>query len=1546
MIPNNKPIIQLLLGALPILIILIKVILKLYSSRGCYQHVPEQSIDEIALQVEKKESLLKNSLRTRIFLYITSLVIGLVPLCTNIVILVLSSAEFGKWTDLENWNLDFIISSCGILFWMICLVLLLSSFRAVFLSTDLGHDSLLVLVDEFSLPARTFKALFSTLLLAWIPILVQFFHRIYFTASAPKSVDEKLLLFQPIFTFCLLLSCKMLMNETRFLKRLLLNDNSSKELKSSWYSQMTFSYVDDLMAVGADHPLEQEDLDALIQQDKSRVILKNFDSIKSNNRSLAHNLYVLVRKEFLWQQFATFVSTSTSLAGPLLLKLTLDYIADNSLVSHPIVPYLYGLALFIATMIRSLADGQTYFLGRRVGLRIRATLISLIYSKSLKRLSNVSPEFAVAGAKEMNPGKIANLMSVDATKILEVCCYLMYIWSTPLQALIFIAYLIYIAGLPALAGIACMIFVVPVAAYISSWLQNLRKRLMNATDARIGAVNELLQAIRIVKFFAWEKRFEEKVNMLRENELHLLWSYIFSSAAYRILWTATPVVVSFSTFATMTWLSGANLSISTAFTCLSIFQALQRPVILIPEIVVNVLEAWISYKRIHEYLDTPELADYINVNHENFRPQEGSIVQFIPDSRFRWYISGAPESGPESANSNSNTKDFVLSNIDLIFPKHGLSVIHGPTGSGKSSLMNAILGELNVIAGGIFLGGDRVLQKGQIPVAYASQQVWLQNASIKENILFGCEYNSDRYNRVIIYCALERDLQVLEGGDKTEVGEKGVNLSGGQKARISLARAIYSFADVVLMDDPLSAVDAPTAKHIFENAICGTLMKGRTRILVTHAAQLCLPKADLVVEMKRGKPSLVDSPKVEPLNEHGRSLPLQMLKQESTVSTVVQNAQSNHQLIEAEGRMQGSVELRVYWAYCQAAGGLSFVFLLVLTFCSAQILIIGNDIWIKIWTDAYSKLKEPIMFMGLWLSSQNNNFMAFSLSTSSSIDLFYYIGVYGLIGLSSILVLFFRILVVARASLRASRTLHSSLIFKILRAPIRFFEKTPMGRLVNRFSKDIKDIDMDVAQFSSDFLSNVVKVVSLIGVILIFNPYSLLGFIPVSFFYVFVGKRYLQSTRELKRLDSNTRSPIFSHFGETIQGASIIRAYSVEKRFSETLHERVDLNHQAFSLIWILNRWLGVRIDLVGALLGLTTTIAVVYASQTTFIDAGFAGLSIAYSLGFSDSLIWLVRMHAMMEMEMNAVERVDEYLQIEEEAPSVNPSNRPPEAWPSKGNIKVENLTLRYSPEGPPILSDVSFQVKPGEKIGIVGRTGAGKTTLTLAFFRFTEAESGRIWIDDYDISKLGLYDLRSKLTVIPQDPVLFEGTLRTNLDPFSEYSDDDIWESLRSCHFLESCMIHRQSSVASPNIDHMVADSLDLDFHNINLETAISEGGSNFSQGQRQLLCLARAILKRSKVIVLDEATASVDHDTDVKIQQTIRDRFKGSTLLCIAHRLSTICDYNKILVLDKGRVSQFGTPFDLIQTPGIFKQMCIESNEFAALEKMAFSSTKGGL
>ncbi|KAI8900424.1 P-loop containing nucleoside triphosphate hydrolase protein [Globomyces pollinis-pini] len=1299
---------------------------------------------------------------------------------------------------------------------------------------------------------------------------------------------------------------KLTCNEARFQNRLLLNDLSPKELGVSWFSWFTFSYLDDLITIGREKPLEDNELDNLIPGDTCVEIMKNFEKIRDPNRPLMWNIFKSVQRYFILQQIASLVTVFNIIAGPVILREILFFVEHPSKVSHPLLPLFYGLLLFCSSTLRSFFDGQTYFLGRRFGLRIRAVLISLIYKKSLRRLQKQTP---IDGTiQTQNTGNITNLMSIDSSKILEVCCYLMYLWTTPLQTVMLCAYLLVVAGYAGLAGFGVLLIMVPLATYIGRCLQKTQKEMLGKSDARIAATNELLQGIRIIKFFAWESRFEEKLKILRELELKKLWAYILIAAFYRIIWIAAPIIASFCTFWVLTVGSGQQLSVSTAFTCLAIFQTMQRPLAVLPDTIVKCIEALVSFRRIESFLDIPILEDYININSPS-NSKSDSIVHFKTNSQFSWYT---PNPGSPTRSQN---RIFKLQNLGFAFPENGLTVICGATASGKTTLLSALLGELHCVDGGVHLF-DGKSSKNILPVAYASQTVWLKNATIKDNIIFGSEYDKERYESVLQCCALLKDLANLPGGDMTEIGEKGVNLSGGQKARVSLARAVYSKASIVMMDDPLSAVDAPTAKHLLEQAICGPLMQNRTKILVSHAVNLCVPKADLVVQMNRGKVTL-EAPLIEPLKEAASatdSNPNISQSEPDLKQPTVDGA--SYQIIEAETRIKGSVKSSVYLSYCNAAGGILFVVFLIITYSSSQLLIFFNDLWIKIWADAFAKPKETP-------------------------NLSYYIGMYALIGSSAILALFIRIAVVATGSLTASRSFHSRMVTRILRAPVRFFETTPMGRIINRFTKDLKDIDQDVAFFSGDFLFNIVKVLAYLVIILVLTPISAIGIIPVSLVYASVGKSYLFVARELKRMDSNTRSPIFSHFGESLVGAPIIRAYSAETQFETELQQKVDKNHQAFSLIWVANRWLGIRIDFVASLITLSTVLAVIYAAQLgSGVDEGYAGLSITYSLSFSESLLWLVRMHATMEMEMNAVERVEEYLGLEEEAPAIIEGNRPPSDWPNKGHIVVDKLTLTYSKNSTPVLSNISFDVASREKIGIVGRTGAGKTTLSLAFFRFMEPESGRILIDNVDIQKIGLFDLRSKLTVIPQDPVLFSGTLRSNLDPFNEYTDSELWNSLKEVHFLES---FKPSQLAKSLSRSESVMSIQSEVDQISLESTVLEGGSNLSQGQRQLLCLARAVLKKSKVIILDEATASIDHETDVKIQNTIRERFKDSTLLCIAHRLSTIMDFDKILVLDKGTLSQFDTPYSLIEQPGIFRDMCLESNEFQLLLDIAKRKVK---
>ncbi|KAH6599718.1 hypothetical protein BASA61_002486 [Batrachochytrium salamandrivorans] len=1410
-------------------------------------------------------------------------------------------------------------------------------------------------------------------------------------------------------------SLKTLRNEHRLRVWLTTNDKSPKETNASIWSRITFSWMDDVISLGFDRPLDLDDLNHLIPQDRSDFIITAYEGCCNANRSLIGNLAVFFAPSLAIQAVFSLVTAFATLASPYFLRKIIIFTENPASVSHPSVAVFYALAIFTFTFIRSVCDGQMYFIGRRIGLRIRSIVIMLVYDKSLRPASH--PDLHIDGSTQelgASSGKIVNLMSSDAFKILEVASYFMYLWMTPLEVILCILFLVIIAGAPGLAGVAVMVVMIPLGGVIGRLVSRLQKRLMESTDMRINAINELLQGIRVIKFFAWEPRFFSKIEQLRENELSALWSYVVTAASSRVIWTATPVLVSFLTFVSMTWLAGRDLDASTAFTALSLFNVLRMPLQTFPDIIVKLMEALVSVRRIENYLKEPEIASSVDV-----RVGLSETVQFTGDASFSWYSTQAAATRPVSH----------LKKLTLQFPKGALSVVYGPTGCGKSSLLMAILGEMHLNSGGgggVHLGP---LQRGttHLPIAFASQQVWLQNATIRENICFGTPFDSDRYQATLIACSLVKDLDNMDGGDLTEVGEKGVNLSGGQKARISLARAVYSTSPVVLLDDPLSAVDAPTARHIFDKCICGPLLAGRTRILVTHAKALCAPKADFVVRLSMGSVrNAAMSPSRNPPLSEGPELsttePIFPVKQIDTMPPPSNHQQKQHadvlpsvtvedavssstvkRITIEEARSSGSVPFRTYWVYLSSAGGPVFVLFVVLTYILAQGLMISTDLWLKTWVSAYhtpnyatdlssfSSLKGTLIQSSgtQWIVDDASLLITKSLfysmdlnhtrvaetsprtiitqwlgTSQSLVDLPFYIGIYALLGTLAIIAVLFRVWIIARGSLHASRALHNRLVMKLLRAPVQFFEKTPVGRILNRVSKDMKDIDQEVAFFTGDFFGNCISATGILCLILYATPRAIFSVFPVLLVYLVIGKQYIRSSRELKRLDSTTRSPIFSHFGETISGASTIRAYAAQDRFVKETHRRIDENNLAFFNLWVSNRWLGIRVDFSGSLITLASALASVLAVLFDYgINPGLAGLSISYALLFTDSLLWVIRMHALMEMEINAVERVGEYLQIEEEAPATIPGTCLDPLWPKNGHIRVENLSLRYSPESDPVLSNVTFECHAGEKVAVVGRTGAGKTTLSLAFFRFLEFDTGSITIDGVDISSMGLHDLRSCLTVIPQDPVLFSGTLRSNLDPFSEHTDAEIWSCLNHSHFIESLRqesLSTSSSVSSlakrgsqghlvlPRESgiHQTASSSVESFRNhestaqsISIDSPVCEGGTNFSQGQRQLLCLARALLRRSRVVLLDEATASVDHDTDLRIQLTIRNEFRKATLLCIAHRLRTIIDYDKVLVLDKGRVAQFASPHELLSDhDGIFYAMCAETGELDELKAAA--------
>ncbi|KAJ3131539.1 hypothetical protein HDU90_008206 [Geranomyces variabilis] len=1497
----------------------------------------------------------------------------------------------------------------------------------------------------------------------------------------------------------------------------------SDEEGASLLSKLSFAWHNKLIDRGYLKPLELSEIPDLLPNDKAANVCKQFEAIRPQHSTLLVSLYHLVRS-LVWLQAAfAFVSSLLSFSGPFFLNRILAHVSQPQGTSSPIEGVLYAVALLICSLVRAACDGQVYFIGRRIGCRVRAVVIGEVYGKALRRRA-IQGDVDDANASATT-GQITNLMAVDTGKILESACYLIYFWAYPLQIVICTTLLVILLGWPALAGIGVMVTVAPIGGFLGKLVADKQKALIKSTDARITAMSELLQGIRIVKFFAWEKHYFKSLTKFRSTELDRLKSYLYTTAASRLVWFSAPILVSFLTFMSFTKLAGRSLTAEVAFTGLALFNALRDPLRNLPDMIVRYTEAFVSVRRIETFLREENLERYNpgQKAHAVAAAAAQTPVGFTGPAAFSW--EAKPDKAKKSAASTPPASTtpvpapFGLSNLEIAFPQGKLSLICGVTGHGKSSIILALLGEMNRTKGESYLPGPA--PDGERPtVAYAAQQPWLMNASIRDNITFGQPYSHRKYQAVITACALLRDFETLEGGDMTEIGEKGVGLSGGQKARISLARAAYSEAAYVLLDDPLSAVDPPTAAHLFNSAILG-LMKGKTIVLVTHAVHLCLPRADHVIVMKSGRvmsqgppkdiigkgPGKIDletvcndNDELEPVDEsaedevnakgkgsaaastedlEGTNLAVEVDLVSTTDSMAIEGDDGAPpedrlmvRLIQDESRARGSVKSEVYWSYLGAAGGILFGIGLSVAYTSVQLSAIMTDWWLKQWAGAYrtavpsasSSLTSSLAVLAVQTS---DGVMFAPRRNPQHVDVDYYLAIYATIGGVSLVALLFRIIVVYSGSLRASRTLHNTMLAKLLRAPMRWFDVTPMGQTLNRFSKDTQTIDQEVASFSGEFLANAIAAVAVVILIAVISPTFVLALGPIAIIYRTVAKRYLRTSTELKRLDSITRSPIYSHFGETLVGAATIRAYGAEKRFMDESNARVDTNHRAFFYLWTSNRWLGIRVDFVGAMVSFSAAMAILASIHmgNGVMDPGSAGLSLSYALTFTDALLWVVRMHAVMEMSMNSVERVTEYLKIPQEAPAESTrENRPPANWPHAGRVEFRDLTARYAPDLSPVLNGVSFVAAAGEKVGLVGRTGAGKSTLSLALFRFLEADGGGIFVDGIDISTIGLDDLRGRLTIIPQDPVLFTGTVRSNLDPFGEHSDLALWTALRRAgladpqpatssssaptspvtigggrgtppmlssgpsyaSFSTSLVIDhktgslvarsippslqatpassRRTSLASPAAaaDFFTAPSAKsgggassvgsaagsiphsggggrsgsgsgggkppamppvllrrkssaavMHAPTVTLDMPIAEGGQNLSQGQRQLLCLARALLRSCKVIVLDEATASVDHETDARIQSTIRTEFRGATLLTVAHRIRTVADFDKILVLSQGRVAEFGAPSALMarpplqpgtepdargELPGLFRAMCEESGDFAVLKEMA--------
>ncbi|KAI9208362.1 P-loop containing nucleoside triphosphate hydrolase protein [Polychytrium aggregatum] len=1337
-----------------------------------------------------------------------------------------------------------------------------------------------------------------------------------------------------------------------------------KESDVSLYSRLSFSWANDLISLANIRQLQPLDVWDLDSSDKTATLIARFRLMSTKTESTTSRLFLTIWKPLGLQIALTLMAVILTFTNPFFLNLLLRWLQcphqDNR------EAWMYLFVWFGFGVIKRICDTQLFFSSRRTGTRIKTILMHLIYQKSLRRPLSSRPAEKDGAPKDASLGKIVTIMSNDTEAVREVVCYLYIVAELPLKIAISAYALVLLVGsMSAFVGLSTLLICIPLSSWIGRRMNKSQQRLSSFTDSRVNKTNEMLQIIRIIKYFAWESYFVEKINRIREDELRCRFRLWLNYMALGTLTQSTGLICAFGIFATFSLL-GNTLDAATAFTTLTVCQQLTSDLSAVPWQVMRFTKGAVALDRIYGFLGETEIdeqAEPVSLGPDNKSFRASKQASFV-------HYGGRDDSvaNRDNGEGDRSSLQFVLRGLTLELPIGKLTAVCGATGAGKTSLVLSILGEMKIIAGEAS-SVHRVdqLGRGFDRVAYASQTAWLMNASIRDNILCGEEYDERRYIQVLEACSLVKDLQNFEEGDATEIGERGINLSGGQKQRVALARACYSTASLVILDDPLSAVDAPTARHLVHFAICG-LLQGRTCILTTHAIGLVVPQADHLIVVSLGEIHSQGPPQQvlasaearlllgvegEDIKDEGADIePKLPVDTESVL-----RSKPIRQLIQEEKRVVGAVSKAVYHSYYKAVGGLPFL-LLALTL---MLLAIGtgflNSWWLKHWTDSSVPSSQ---IEGLCSAVSNTSVMAafpLKIQTDVSVEIdsaitssdtaainsvYYFLGIYALLGSSVILVEYLNLLLELVGSVQASKRLHTQLLESVLGAPLRFFDTTPLGRVLNRFAKEMADADNDVMEAIHKFCNWMFKGLSILVILSSIAPSFLLMVIPIACVYVYMAQRYLICSRDLKRLESTSRSPIFSQFAETLDGIATIRAYRLEDRLVTNIWEMFDQNSRCYFYFRTLSRWLSLRSDIISALFVFCTG-AVILMDK---ISTGWAGLGLTYAIAFTDTLLWTIRYHAEMEREITSIERIDEYANIEQEESRDQTAYVVPDAsWPSRGEIVAENLSVKYSNELPEVLHSLSFDIRPGEKIGVVGQTGAGKSTLTLAFFRIIPMSQGRIIIDGVDVSKIRLCDLRSHMTIIPQDPVLFAGTLRANLDPLQQHDDAGIWMALKRVHFANTLGVARSTDSVYSTETLLIEESDDsapaepLGLANLSLDTHVAENGSNFSQGQRQLLCLARALLRTPKILFLDEATASVDNQMDSQIQTTIREEFKDTTLVCIAHRLRSVIDYDRILVLDKGAIVEFDTPWNLInRESGVFRRMCENSSEFSELRRIA--------
>ncbi|XP_047960012.1 LOW QUALITY PROTEIN: ABC transporter C family member 8-like [Salvia hispanica] len=1238
--------------------------------------------------------------------------------------------------------------------------------------------------------------------------------------------------------------------------------------EASLLSILLFSWINPLLKLGSSKALNLDDIPSLGSEDEALLAYKSFGDAWSalEEEKGAKNLTFWAIARVYWKCMVVagmclLLRTVCVVATPLFLYAFVNYsnLEEKDLEKGV---FLVGL-LVVLKVVESLSNRQFYFYSRRIGMRMRSALMVAVYQKQLK--------LSTLGRQRHSTGEIVNYISVDAYRMGESVMWFHVGWASTVQLFLAIGVISSVVGLGVVPGLVPFAFCGLMNVPFARLLQKFQTEFMAAQDKRLRSFSEILNNMKIIKLQSWETNFKTLVESFRQSEFKWLSDTQYMKTYGTVLYWMSPTIVSSAIFFGCVIFKSALLDAGTVFTVMAALRTMSEPVRFIPEALSCLIQVKVSFERINAFLLEDELKQ------DDVQRCGGDLDHVIS-------ILGGCFSWEAEATS------LTLEDITVEARRGEKIAVCGPVGAGKSSLLYAVLGEIPKISGNVSVLGS---------VAYVSQGSWIQSGTIRDNILFGKAMDKARYEEAVRACALDKDIENFDFGDLTEIGQRGLNLSGGQKQRVQLARAVYNDADIYLLDDPFSAVDAHTAAALFNDCVMTALAK-KTVILVTHQVEF-LNTVDKILVVEGGKVTqsgsygelLVGGTTFEQLvsahtnsigsfdetygsNQHEHRVePANQIEEavdkEERDGGIVMNPKT--QLTEEEEIGVGDVGWKAFSHYFLISKGLFVA-------CCALVAHCG-----------FVALQGTASF---WL--------AFSIQNTEKSSV-YVVGIYTLISLLSAVFVYFRAFFAVLLGLKASKSFFSGFTNSIFNAPMLFFDSTPVGRILTRASSDLSVLDFDIPMAFQFVLAASVEIVSTIGIM----AYVTWQVLIVGLFAI-VSSKYIQgyyqkSAGELMRVNGTTKAPVMNYASETALGVATIRAFGVSDKFFSNYLKLVDRDAKVFLSSNAALEWLVLRTEALQNLTLFTSAIFLVIFPNS-YIAPGLVGLSLSYAFALTGAQVFLSRWYSSLANYIVSVERIKQYMNIPPEPPAVIPDNRPPASWPQKGRIELVELKIRYRPNAPVVLKGITCTFEEGKRVGVVGRTGSGKTTLISALFRLVEPHGGRILVDGLDICSIGLRDLRLKLSIIPQEPTLFRGSVRTNLDPLGLYSDDEIWKALEKCQL--------KSTISElPNL----------------LESSVSDEGENWSMGQRQLFCLGRVLLKRNKILVLDEATASIDSNTDAILQRIIREEFSDCTVITVAHRVPTVIDSDMVLVLSYGKLVEYDEPSRLMEINSSFSKLVAE-------------------